>query len=86
MTLYYVYSGTRSERVPGNTLERVPNAFCNAFQNAFGTHFGTRSERVRERVRNAFFVRLFPDSTVAQHVRKLFETFQKLNIGGDKKL
>ena len=42
---YYVYSGTRSERVPGNTLERV-------------------SERILERVRNAFFVKLFPDSTV----------------------
>ena len=66
MTLYYVYSGTRSERVPGNTLERVPNAFWNAFQNAFGTHFGTRSARVPERVRNAFFVRLFPDSTVLE--------------------
>ena len=39
MTLYYVYSGTRSERVPGNTLERVPNAFWNAFENAFGTRF-----------------------------------------------
>ena len=59
MTLYYVYSGTRSERVPGNTLERVPNAFWNAF-------FLERVRQVPERVRNAFFVRLFPDSTVLE--------------------